>query len=380
MHRQFTICILGAGVAGLATSIALAHQGHRVELVDERFDVPAVGTSLGLFPSAHQALARLGVLEAVRDVAAAPRAGAIHGADGRIIAPIPAVDALLVTRSDLVRILQENLPASVQITRRRVTDVRPLRKSADLLIGADGVHSLVRRSGWGPRSHARRHRATVLRGTADIAPPEVSETWGGGWLFGMTPLSARRAEPADAPDAPDADGARGAAHRTNWFACVPEHRTSSTQEDLDHLRELVGGHREPIDTVLAAARPENTLVHGIHSAPLVHPVRDNVVLIGDAAHAMTPNLGHGANTSLVDAVSLSEAVRAASSSPSITGSSARAALRSYALRRSLPDQGWRVASHAVLRMAMMDANADRRDRLLRTVVGGRIDVVGAVEM
>jgi 2-polyprenyl-6-methoxyphenol hydroxylase-like FAD-dependent oxidoreductase len=291
-------------------------------------------------------LGRLGVLEAARAVAAAPERGSLRGADGRVLAEVPAGDALLVSRSELVRLLQRALPAEVRTVEGRIEDVRPLRARTDLLIGADGVHSLVRRSGWPGRPAARSHGVTVLRGTTDAPPPEISETWGGGWLFGITPL---------------------AGIGTNWFACVPEHRSPSVSASLEHLRSVVGGHRRPIDVVLSAASPERTLVHGILTVPAVLPVRDGTVLLGDAAHAMAPNLGHGANTALADAGTLATVltgVRAPAMLP--------AALREYSLRRTVPGQAWRLGSAVMLRLAMLDSGAALRDRAL-----ARIGALGA---
>lgn len=375
MPRPLSIRILGAGVAGLAASIALATDGHEVELIDERFEIPTIGTSVAIFASAQRVLERLGVLDDVRRVSVAPRNGAIHGRDGRVLATLPAGDALLLARSDLIRILQEAVPADVRLVRRRIEDVRPLREDADLLIGADGVHSVVRRSGWPGRPAARDHGMTVLRGTADIPPPEISETWGGGWLFGITPLAG-----ATTTGSTSAGG-------TNWFACLPEHRTGSVHADLAHLRSVVGGHRPAIDTVLAAVDPESTLVHGIRTTPAVHPVRENVVLLGDAAHAMAPNLGHGANTALQDADALAAAIRSASAPRRASAASelplrggrevavtVRTALRAYGLRRALPGQAWRIGSGLMLRTAMMDEHATLRDQLLGTV--GRPRAIG----
>lgn len=335
MSTPLTVRVLGAGVSGLAAAHLLAADGHEVELVDERFTTPAVGTALGLFSPAQQVLSRLGVLEKVRSISAAPEVGTLRAADGRILATVPAGNALLVSRSELVRILLDALPDRVTTTRRRIEDVRPLRAGADLLVGADGVHSLTRRSGWPGRPRARSHGLTVLRGTTALEPPEISETWGRGWLFGITPL---------------------AGIGTNWFACLPEHRTASPAEDLAHLRRTIGGHREAIDAVLDAATPQRTLIHGIHTAPPVWPVREDVVLLGDAAHAMAPNLGHGANTALRDALSLSLAVRG--------NAEVRRALHRYALRRALPGQGWRLGSEAVMRLAMTASTAALRDRVL----------------
>ncbi|MGO3478336.1 MAG: FAD-dependent monooxygenase [Brachybacterium tyrofermentans] len=367
MCRPQSIRILGAGVAGLAAAIALAEDGHHIELIDERFEIPSVGTSLGMFASAQSAMARLGVLDDVRNASIAPRRGVIYGQDGQAIATLPAGDALLLARSDLVQILRDAVPESVQQVRRRIEDVRPLRAGVDLLIGADGVHSLVRRSGWPGRQSARTHGMTVLRGTADIAPPEISETWGGGWLFGITPLAgATFADTTATATATTSTSTSTSTTGTNWFACLPEHRAPSVHADLAHLRSVVGGRRPAIDAVLAAARPESTLVHGLHTTPPVHPVRENVVLLGDAAHAMAPNLGHGANTALQDAVALATALRNASAGRAGSNSATlSAALRAYARNRALPGHAWRIGSALMLRTAMMDEHAGLRDRAVQ---------------
>lgn len=347
MPPVLTVRILGAGVSGLASAIRLAADGHRVELVDESFTIPAVGTALVLFSAARRALERLGVWEEVSAVAAAPESGTLRAADGRILLTMPAGDAVLISRSDLVRILFEALPPTVHLVRRRIEDVRPLRAGADLLVGADGVHSLVRRSGWPCTPEARSHGMTVLRGITELSPPEISETWGRGWLFGITPLPG---------------------NRTNWFACVPEHRTDSRAEDLVHLHDVVGGHREEIDAVLRAATAHRTLVQGIHTAPALSPVRENVVLLGDAAHAMAPNLGHGANTALHDAdalgTSLRQALHGRTAARATSPVLVRRALHLYKLRRALPGQGWRVASELMMDLAMTNEHADLRDRVL----------------
>ncbi|MGY5763714.1 FAD-dependent monooxygenase [Brachybacterium sp. DNPG3] len=344
------IRILGAGVAGLAAACALGAAGHEVELVDEAFAIPAVGTSLGLFGSGRRALERIGVLDRVREVSALPREGRLVTAGGRVLARVPAGDTLLVARSDLVRILQESLPAAVVRTLRRAEgpeDVEHLRAGADVLVGADGVHSPVRRALWPGDTAARRHRTTILRGTAEIAPPEIAETWGAGWLVGITPLPGGR---------------------TNWFAAHPEHRSDTVEQALEHLRELVGGRRAPIDAVLDAATPEATLIHGIRTAPPVRPVRGRTVLIGDAAHAMAPNLGHGANTALQDAVALAQALDRIDGTGGAGTASTRAAvpgaLRSYERRRVLPGQAWRIGSAAMARLASAERTAPLRDRAI----------------
>lgn len=335
------ITVLGAGVAGLAAAHLLARDGHDVTLVDESFSAPGVGTTLGLFTPAQRVLERVGVLEVIRGQAAAPREGRLVSARGRTFLRVPSGGALLASRTDLNEAMLTSLPASVHRRRERVRDVRPLLAEADVLVGADGVHSLVRRSGWGSGARARRHGQTVLRGTTEQAPPDISETWGRGWLFGITPL---------------------AGGGTNWFTSLPEHREPDVSRAIEHARRTLGGHRPEIDAVLAAATPERTLVHGIATAPAVWPVRDHAVLIGDAAHAMAPNLGHGANTALADAATLADALR--------TDGAVGASLRRYALARHLPDQAWRLGSQAMMVAATTPQLAGVRDLVLGGLRGG----------
>src|SRR5690625_2465036 len=122
------IRILGAGVSGLTAALALARAGRPVELIDESFAIPPVGTALGLFPPAQRVLEQVGVLEPVRRRAATPREGHLLGAAGQVLATVPAGGGLLVSRSDLVSILHDALPASVRRRREPISDVRPLRE------------------------------------------------------------------------------------------------------------------------------------------------------------------------------------------------------------------------------------------------------------
>ncbi|WP_326968597.1 FAD-dependent oxidoreductase [Arthrobacter sp. CG_A4] len=97
----------------------------------------------------------------------------------------------------------------------------------------------------------------------------------------------------------------GARCRTYWYASYRSELGPSGIDvavALEATRERYSGEFAGLGRVLMAATPGGTLVQRIWTAPLLaRYARDGVVLVGDAAHAMTPNLGRGAGEALIDA-------------------------------------------------------------------------------
>ncbi|WP_176611672.1 FAD-dependent monooxygenase [Actinomadura sp. WMMB 499] len=147
---------------------------------------------------------------------------------------------------------------------------------------------------------------------------------------------------------------------TNWFVTVPERRFADPAGALAAARERFAAHPAPVRRVLAAADPGLTLVNDLWAARWPgRLVRGRAVLVGDAAHAMSPSLGRGAGEALVDAVVLGTALR---------DLPVPAALRRYERGRLLPAQGIRWASAAALRVAT--TRRERvRDRMLSLAPG-----------
>ncbi|UUL76888.1 FAD-dependent monooxygenase [Pseudarthrobacter sp. Fe7] len=331
-----TITIVGGGIAGLALAAALDSNRFQVAVYEKRSELPGVGNALGMWPNAQRALARLGILDQARAVSPVLGSGSVRNAQGEPWITVDAGEMFGISRIDLLRLLDAAVPGSV----RRITgQVRDLPADGGLVVGADGVHSVVRRQGWGPGADARLTPYLALRGTlpAPVAQEEVGEYWGRGDLFGMA-------------------AARGGSF---WYA---SYRSGlgpygiDVPSVLEQARQRYAGHAPAIRRALAAATPEECLVQRLWTVPHLRSyVRDGTVLIGDAAHGMMPTLGRGACESLVDAVTLADLLNTLPQ---------QQALRAFDRRRRLPTLAVSVASSALGRVALADRAQPLRDRLL----------------
>jgi 2-polyprenyl-6-methoxyphenol hydroxylase-like FAD-dependent oxidoreductase len=180
---------------------------------------------------------------------------------------------------------------------------------------------------------------TAWRGSVAGETGCYGETWGRGRIFGLTPM-----EPG----------------RTNWYAAV---RGEQPRDDagtaLRDLRDGYAGWAEPIREVLAATDPAAVLQHRVFDlAPALRSyVSGNAVLIGDAAHAMTPMLGQGACQAVVDGVALATALG--------SEDDVAAGLRSYDTRRRRVTQRLVSASARAARVFLAQRHTGVRDVLLR---------------
>src|SRR5699024_4772989 len=226
-----------------------------------------------------------GLQTALDSAGLAVDSGTFSDSRGRVLTRMDGLDVRLVPRPDLLTLLGDRLPANVRVHRRTVRSRADLVGSPDgtLVIGADGVHSGVRRAAWPARSAPRRLAATAVRGVIDEEDPEpvIQEIWRPGGAFGMTPRP-------------------GAG--VNWYATLPRRRFRRSAEAIAALRARWAGAKGPAAGVLRHATPARTLVNDLWQSRWPGTlVRDGSVLVGDAAHAMSPSLGRGANEALVDA-------------------------------------------------------------------------------
>lgn len=337
------ISVVGGGIAGLALAALLDPTRFTVTVHEQQPDREGLGTALAMWPSAQRALRDIGAGHVLPKPIRAAGLG-LRTVDGAPLLVSSSETDLpaLVGRTALLRALADAVPATVRRVEGRVTDPRELE--ADLVVGADGVHSVVRRATWGERTASRLTPYLVVRGLVGPGRTTYGEHWGAGRLFGITPVPG------------------GA---TNWFCAYRSDmgpRRIDVREALADARRRFADASSPIRGVLADAAPDATLAQRLWvTPPLRSYARGRTVLIGDAAHAMTPNLGRGACESLVDAHVLARELNAGDPQD-VSGS-----LRRYQARRVLPSQAVRLGSSALARVALTERLAAPRDAVLGTV-------------
>ena|SRR5690349_932395 len=322
MRRDTKIVIIGAGIGGLATAAALRRVGIETEIYEQAEKFARIGAGIQQSPNAMKVHRGLGIEARLREVAFAPASSLNRdAASGAVTNDHPlgrAVEArygapyLTLHRGDLHAALAAIIPGDtvhmgktlVRIAadgaRTALAFADGCEILADAVIGADGVHSLVREYVLEPTGGADRPHftgrvayrttfpATLLAGV-DVGFSRT-KWWGADRHIVVYPVTAERDEIYFVTSQPE---------RADWITA----ESWSAKGDIDELRAAFVQFHPDVRAVLAAA-PE---VHkwGIFERdPLPTWRRGRVVLLGDACHPMTPYMASGAAMALEDAVVL----------------------------------------------------------------------------
>lgn len=346
--------VVGAGVGGLAAAAGLHVAGWEVT-VRERAPGPATdGTALGIWPAAVAALDRAGAGTALRAASGTQVSGSLRRPDGTRLVTIDTARSggvLLIARPDLLGLLGALLPPDAVRYDDPVTDPAAARARCDLLVGADGLGSVVRALLPGGAAVRPRPTGTVAyRGVATVQVDAGSETWGRGARFGVLP-----------------HGPRG--DRANWYAVLPSADAPPRRDpgaDLALLRQRFGHWHDPVPRVLDRITDDGYLRHhlaDLHPRLGAYTDGHGVALLGDAAHAMTPDLGQGACQALLDGFALADAV----ADPVAGHRSLPRALRDYDRERRRRTQRLARTARVLHRVAQARHGVTLRDGVLRAL-------------
>jgi 2-polyprenyl-6-methoxyphenol hydroxylase-like FAD-dependent oxidoreductase len=310
--------VIGGGIGGLTAAVALRRVGWRVTVLERAARFGEIGAGITLLSNGLRCLEAIGLGDAVRGSGLPMLALGMRTPAGRWLSRLDGDSAnleaqigttsIVIHRAELHRILREALPAATLLAGVETTGIRGSADGApaevrfrhqdhdvlletDLVVGADGVHSWVRAQRWPDAPAPVYSGSTTWRAIttpSSAAVTEMSLSWGQGTEFGVMPII---------------DG------RTYWYAAANADEAQRNPDELEELRRRFGTWHEPIPTVLAQTPPQAVLRHDIYRLPKLDSyARGSVVLLGDAAHAMTPNLGQGGGQALEDAIVLAAAV------------------------------------------------------------------------
>jgi 2-polyprenyl-6-methoxyphenol hydroxylase-like FAD-dependent oxidoreductase len=335
------VAVVGGGIGGLVLALALRERGIAFEVYEQADQLREIGAAVALSANGTRELRRLGVGDEVEAVSVVPSALVIRRWDsGEIIADHPmgrdgAYEAAFgapyygVHRVALLQALGDRLAGEgLNLGRRCVAIDEPasgaeLRfadggsAAADVVVGADGVHSAIRPHVAGPVRG--RYSGTV--GYRGLVPVEQMPS-----LPDATPLQFW-AGPGRHLLHYAIDGGR----TVNFLAVVraSEWTTDAWTEECsvsDAVDAFAGWHPAVTEMVGATEVGARWALHDL--APLERWHTDRAVLIGDAAHAMVPHQGQGANQTIEDAIVLADCLADAEATGDL-----RPALRRYAERR-----------------------------------------------
>ncbi|MEV4112211.1 FAD-dependent monooxygenase [Nonomuraea sp. NPDC049695] len=296
--------VIGAGIGGLTSGIALRRNGWDVTVLERAAKIDPVGSGLAVAANALKALKALDLGDPIRKLSRLQGQAGLRRQDGRWLlhtttqeAEAHYGDSVVVTlRATLTDVLMDALggdrlrlgttvsgvDAAGGVVRTDEGDLE-----ADLIVAADGIRSKTRQALFPEHPGPTYSGVTAWRGLIPRGDLEVrsSESWGKGLVFGISLLTDDVVY-VYATDVLPAGTVLG--------------------NELEELVRRFGEWHEPIPTLLRAADPAKIIRNDIHhlSTPLPAYHRGKVALVGDAAHAMTPNLGQGACQAIEDAITL----------------------------------------------------------------------------
>lgn len=298
------IAIIGGGIAGLTLALCLKEQGYNLHIFEKNPEFKEVGAAISIFPNALVVYKELGLSDEITAASGVISKVFLKTDKGRILTqsePKYELPAICIHRADLHAILLRNTAASLHpdhslISLRNLPDGKAEAtfsngkiQTFDAVIGADGIHSTVREfiiADGKPIFRGYNIWRGVVDASFDIG--YASETYGKGKRVGIVPVKAGK---------------------YGWWATANEEFMQDDEPEGRHrkLQRLFGDWHHPIPELIANTSHilKNSLSDRI---PTRGWSKGNIVLLGDAAHPTTPNLGQGGCMAIEGAYLLAQAI------------------------------------------------------------------------
>ncbi|OEL04158.1 FAD-dependent monooxygenase [Staphylococcus casei] len=302
------IAIVGAGIGGLTAAALLNEQGHEVKIFEKNSQVSEVGAGIGIGGNVIEKLGKHDLAKGIKNV-------------GQVIDTMEVLDDknnmlsrmklkkntvnLTMTRQSLIDIIKSYVPNQIIYTNHYVTDIdngalkvtlhfeTQEQESFDLCIGADGVHAKTREVTV-PNSKPIYQGYTVFRGLVEDVDIKHTNTakeyWSKKGRVGIVPLLNNQAY---------------------WFISInaKEKDTKMQSYGKPHLQARFNHFPNEVRKILDKQSETDILLHDIYDLnPLKTFIYQRIVLLGDAAHATTPNMGQGAGQAMEDAIILANCI------------------------------------------------------------------------
>lgn len=338
IRPKLSIAIVGAGMGGLTVATTLRRIGLHVDVYEQAHKFARVGAGIQMLPNAMKVLRQIGLEERLRRVAFEPVSHLNREWDtGNVARELPMSESaygapyLCMHRAELHDALLELLPQEIIHLDKKLVGLDEVGSQvrltfadgetavADAVIGADGIHSIVREIIVGPDEPIHKGRiayrsvySTALLNGRDIGPSRT-KWWGIDRHIVIYYTTASRSEIYFVTSVPEP---------AEWLT----RESWSAKGDVQEMRKAYEGFHPDVTAVLDAC-PDCHKWAILEREPLPRWSDGRVVLLGDACHPMTPYMAQGAATALEDAAVLARCI------DSVKGDDLHAAFKLYEERR-----------------------------------------------